>query len=135
MLSTIVNRALDSFANIRGWRTNRHLIVFESDDWGAIRMRDTATMKAMTKMGLRLPHSAYNRFDCLEFRRDLEALFNVLEDNRSNRYKPPIFTFNTVMGNPHFQRIKENNFTRFFHENLFQSYQRYHGEDLRAYWN
>lgn len=135
MLPKIVNHALDTFANIRGWRTNRHLIVFESDDWGAIRMRDAAALQAMTKRGLRLPRSAYDRFDCLESRRDLENLFNVLDANRSRRHEPPIFTFNTVMGNPNFQCIKEDNFTRFSHEDLFQSYRRYHGDDLRACWN
>ena len=135
MLTTIVNHALDTFANIRGWRTNRHLIVFESDDWGAIRIRDAATFQKMKRRGLRLPHSAFNRFDCLESHRDLENLFNVLENNRSNRHNPPIFTFNVVMGNPNFQLIKEHKFTKFFHENLFESYRRYHGEDLKVCWN
>jgi hypothetical protein len=134
MLRTVTNHALNTLANFRGWRTNRQLIVFESDDWGAIRVRDAATLQAMAKMGLRLPRSAHDHFDCLECRSDLDSLFNVLDANRSRRHAPPTFTFNTVMGNPDFQRIKEDNFSRFSHEGLFQSYLRYQGDDLRPSW-
>lgn len=98
-------------------------------------MRDATALQTMSKKGLRLPRSAYDAFDCLECRRDLENLFNVLDANRSSRNEPPVFTFNTVMGNPDFQRIKEDNFSRFSHEDLFLSYLRYQGDDLRPCWN
>ena len=32
-------------SNIPGWRTNRKLVVFESDDWGSIRMPDKKTFE------------------------------------------------------------------------------------------
>ena len=135
MLPTVENYVLNAVANLRGWRTNRQLIVFESDDWGAIRIRDAAALQAMTRRGLRLNRSAYNHFDCLERRSDLDNLFNVLNANRSRQHQSAIFTFNTVMGNPNFQRIKDENFTTFSHEGLFQSYLRYYGDDLRPTWN
>ena len=75
MLPTIADYALNTLTNLRGWRTNRQLIVFESDDWGSIRMRDAAALEAMTKRGLRLPRSAYDHVDCLERRCDLDNLF------------------------------------------------------------
>ena len=33
----------NNLINIPGYRSKRKLVVFESDDWGAIRMKDKAT--------------------------------------------------------------------------------------------
>ena len=126
---------LGRWSNVRGWRTERPLIVFESDDWGAIRMRDPATLEAMASQGLDFTKSRYDRLDCLENGGDLQSLFNVLDAYRDEHGRPPIFTFNTVMGNPDFPAIKADGFERFKHEPLFQSYQRYYGEDLQPVWN
>jgi hypothetical protein len=35
--------------NPPGWRTNRKIIVIESDDWGATRMYDRQAFKVLTK--------------------------------------------------------------------------------------
>lgn len=34
MLRTVIK----NFSNLPGWRTNRKIVVIESDDWGSIRM-------------------------------------------------------------------------------------------------
>lgn len=125
---------LGRWSNVRGWRTERRLIVFESDDWGAIRMRDPATLEAMASQGLDFTKSRYDRLDCLENGGDLQSLFNVLDAHRDNSGRPPTFTFNTVMGNPNFSAIKASGFDYFSHESLFQSYLRYYGEDLQQVW-
>jgi hypothetical protein len=39
-LKTSMTRNL---TNAIGWRTNRKIVVIESDDWGSIRMRDKKT--------------------------------------------------------------------------------------------
>jgi len=38
MLKEIKKIAMRNVANIPGWRTDRKIVVIESDDWGAIRM-------------------------------------------------------------------------------------------------
>ena len=39
-------------SNIPGWRTNRHIVVIESDDWGSIRMSSIENFNKMLKAGM-----------------------------------------------------------------------------------
>ena len=34
----IIRNIFHNLLSIPGWRTNRHIVVIESDDWGSIRM-------------------------------------------------------------------------------------------------
>lgn len=38
-------------SNIPGWRTNRKIVVIESDDWGSIRMSSLEAFKNLLKAG------------------------------------------------------------------------------------
>ncbi len=118
-----------------GWKTKRKLLVFESDDWGALYLPNAPRLRKLVESGI-LPNDAigYERFDCLETREDLEQLCNVLCEFSDCRNRHPKFTFNTVMGNPDFERIQNANFAEYFHQPLFESYIEYHGEDLKPTW-
>ena len=134
-----LDRGLESFArhwtNFRGWRTQRRIIIFESDDWGAVRIPGHESQTALIRKGLINSDEPYHRFDCLESRQDLDALFNVLDKHRDKSGNAPIFTFNTVMGNPDFESIRANGYREFVHEPFQCSYERYHGEDVFRFWN
>lgn len=119
---------------MRGWRTSRKLIVFESDDWGAIRMPNRAAYDSLLMSGIRVDRSPYDRLDCLERRTDFEGLMNVLLKHKDSEGNPPIFTINTIMGNPDFEAIRRDRFERYHHMNLFDSYRYYHGESLEGLW-
>lgn len=121
-------------ANIPGWRTNRKIVVFESDDWGSIRMVNKASFDKLIQLGIRVDHSKYDSLDSLERKEDLEALFNVLQNNRDHNSQTPIFTFNTVLGNPDFEQIRQIHFAHFVHQSLFDSYQNYYGQNLKEVW-
>ncbi len=120
--------------NLRGWRTRRKLVVFESDDWGAIRMPGRAAYDALLKAGIRVDGSPYDRLDGLESRADFDALMGVLDTHRDQQGRPPVFTFNTVMGNPDFAAIECEGFERFHHQHMWESYRQYHGESLEGSW-
>lgn len=139
VLSSVVGplkeRVLSLHVNARGWRTRRRLIAFESDDWGAIRMPGPQVYSSLLAAGIPVDKSAYDRLDCLESRADLENLVGVLERNRDANGRPAVFTFNTVMGNPDFDAIRDDQFEMFHHEYLFDSYRRIHGEDLEPLWH
>lgn len=129
------DKVLRAWTNLRGWRTKRRLVVFESDDWGAIRTRDQEALREMQRQGVCLDSGPYDRLDCLEDGTDLEMLFDVLDAYRDQMNNPPTFTFNTVMGNPNFDAIRQDNFEKYSHESLWESYGRYHGQDLRQIWS
>lgn len=132
--SPLKDSLLNTWANCRGWRSKRQLVVFESDDWGATRLRDTSAYESMLRAGMDLSCSRYDRLDCLESRRDLNALFGIIDSHRCRAGRPPVFTFNAAMGNPDFAAIRATDFEKFVHEDLFRTYVRHHGDDLQPVW-
>jgi hypothetical protein len=122
------------WANFRGSSTPNPIVVFESDDWGSIRLRDRQAFERMERAGLNLASSAYNSLDCLEKSEDLESLLGVISKHRDRFGGHPIFTLNTVVCNPDFERIAATNFQEYHSENLFASYHRYYDQDLTLMW-
>ncbi len=122
------------WTNWRGWKSNRKLVVIESDDWGATRMPDRKAFDALLAQGLRVDQSRYDSLDCLEDRADLELLFEVVSRHRDGHGRPAIITFNTVMGNPDFSAIAADRFERFHLQHFFDSYRHYHSDCLESIW-
>ena len=58
-------------ANIPGWRTGRRIVVFESDDWGSIRMAWRAVYDLLLKRGYKVDRCTYNWQDALESNKDI----------------------------------------------------------------
>src|SRR5688500_10889544 len=89
--------------NIPGWHTSRKILVFESDDWGSIRMPSSQVFNILKSKGINVD-SYYDLFDTIESKEDLEYLFDALTKFRSVNGTVPLFTFNTVMANPDFKK-------------------------------
>lgn len=115
--------------NIPGWRTKRKIVVFESDDWGSIRMPSYEVYSEFISNGFNLTDTAYNRFDTLESEQDLIMLFDVLRSFRDRRGQFPVITANTIVGNPDFKRIKDSDFSSYFYEPVTETLKRYPGRD------
>ncbi len=124
---------LSSISNAKAWKSKRKIVIIESDDWGTIRMPSKNAFDNLINKGIRVDKSFYDSLDSLENREDLTSLLNVVADNTNQSVKP-IITFNTVIQNPDFNKIRENNFETFYGENLFDSYKSYYGEDLKSLW-
>lgn len=120
--------------NIPGWRTNRKILVIESDDWGSIRMPSKEIYQSLINKGIKVDNNDQWFLDCLESGNDLENLFSVISKYSDIHSNFPVFTMNTVMGNPDFKRIIKTNYKTFYHEHFFDSYKRYHGQDLKMIW-
>lgn len=134
MLGRIRSSAIRNLVNIRGWRTNRKIVVIESDDWGSMRMPSKEAYEKLLQKGIRVDQSLFDKYDTLEQREDLEHLFNTLISYKDKNGNHPIFTFNTVMGNPAFERIEEDQFEEYYREDLFTSYKRYNQDDIADLW-
>lgn len=122
-----------NLTNVKGWKTKQKIVVFESDDWGSLRMQSKEAYNKLLNSGIRVDKSLYDTLDSLEKKEDLQALFSVLQDNNTATSKP-IFTFNTVIQNPDFKKIKEDKFEKFHGINLFDSYEKYYGESNYGVW-
>jgi hypothetical protein len=117
-LKSTLNRNL---TNAKGWRTNRKIIVIESDDWGSIRMPDKKTVDFLKTKGLAVDKCPYVMNDCLESNDDLEILFEFIE----KRNKHPVITANFLTANPNFEKIEKSNFEKYFSESLDDTLNRY----------
>lgn len=125
MLHTIKKKAGLHLVNSRGWRTDRKIIVFESDDWGSIRMPSSSVYEKLQQSGVPVEKSAYCRYDSLESDKDLELLFDALTKTKDSVGNYPVITANTVVANPDFEKIKASAFTRYFFEPFTNTLDRY----------
>jgi hypothetical protein len=121
----VKSRISDNIVNISGFRTNRKLIVFESDDWGSIRMPSKEVYQRLLKEGIITSDYTFVKYDSLASEKDLTSLFEVLKLYKDIKGNHPIFTANTVMTNPDFGRIKQSKFEQYYSEPFITTLQRY----------
>jgi hypothetical protein len=115
--------------NARGRKVHGRFLVIESDDWGAIRTPSKDALRIFENRGLGLANSIYKN-DSLASNEDLEELFNVLISIRDAAGDPLIFTANTIMANPDFDKIKSSGYTQFFFEDFRNTLSNYPAHDL-----
>lgn len=123
-LNSRVQNALCSF---KDFRTNRHIVVFESDDWGSIRMSNKKDWDELLKTGYAVDKRPYERFDTLESAEDLETLFEVLSKHKDCNGNHPVITANMLMANPDFEKIDKSRFQEYYYEPIAKTYERYYG--------
>ena len=129
---------LKYLSNLPGWRTNRKIVVIESDDWGSIRMPSNNAREKLDKHGLNLDKGKesyrYNLYDTLASAEDLEALFETLSSFKDKNGKPPVFTAVSLVANPDFEKIKETNYLQYFYEPFTNTLARYQQENVWSMW-
>ena len=96
LADNLKTKLIRNLSNLPGWRTNRKIIVFESDDWGSVRMPSLTAFQYLESKGLDLSGGdayRYNQNDTVESSVDLEALFNVICPYKDQRNKPFVIIF------------------------------------------
>lgn len=111
--------------NFPGWRTNRKIVVIESDDWGSIRMPSREVYEKVLWEGIRVDKFHYSRFDSLESEEDLSCLFEVLSSYKDINGTPPVITANTVVTNPDFEKIKAEDYKKYYCEPFTETFKKY----------
>jgi hypothetical protein len=122
--------ALRNLSNIPGWRTNRKIVIFESDDWGSIRMPSLSAFEKLERSGLDLRSwdaERYNLNDSLATSSDLEKLFEILSEHKNKHGIIPFFTAVCVVANPDFEKIRESDFEEYYYEPFTETQKRYPG--------
>ena len=109
-------RLTHNLVNVPGWRTDRHLVVIESDDWGSVRMPSREVYEQFLKEGIRVDRDPYCRYDNLATKEDLEILFETVASVRDKNGRPAVLTADTVVANPDFRKIREADFREYYYE-------------------
>ena len=83
----------------------------------------------MIKGGIEIGQNRYNNFDSLESNDDLENLFEVISGYKDKNGSHPVFTALCIVANPAFDKIREDNFERYYYEPVSETLQRYPRHD------
>lgn len=126
-MSGFKKRLTDISVNLRGTKVNRKIVVFESDDWGNIRMPSRDIQNDLIEKGFLFEKRNYERVDSIAREDDLEALFSLLNQFQDIKGRHPVITAMSVMANPDFEKIKEAEFESYSYrclKDVLQDYSR-----------
>jgi hypothetical protein len=115
----MLKKLTKTFSNLPGWRTNRKIIVIESDDWGSVRMPSKIVKETLEARNVSMgdqERQRYTNYDTLANEKDFDALYNILIQFKDIHAKHPVFTAVSVVANPDFHKIKEADFKEYFYE-------------------
>ena len=115
----------DTIKNFPGWSINRKIVVFESDDWGSIRMPSKQVYEKCLRKGYPVNLNPYERYDSLASEDDLVLLFDLLAGFKDSVGRNPIITANCVVANPDFHKIREDSFRNYHFELITKTFQHY----------
>ncbi len=121
---------------LRNHHVKRHIVVFESDDWGSIRMPSLNALQRLQAQGVKiaLPKS-YDSLDTLASNDDLELLMEALSSVKDSNGNPAKITLNCCVANPDFVKIKDNDFMEYYYEPFTETLKKYpHHDRSFALW-
>jgi len=118
-------RLAKNYINFRGWNTKRKLVLFESDDWGAVRMPSREAYDELLAKGVPVDTNYFTKYDCLESNQDLEQLFQVLSFFKDKNGNHPVITANALIANPDFEKVASSKFGEYHYESISETYNRY----------
>lgn len=124
-ITLLKNQSVKLFYNLIGWKTNRKIVVIESDDWGSIRTSSTDAQKILRKNNIDIDKCHYMLYDSLESEEDLSFLFELLREFKDSAGNHPVITANVLVANPDFDRIKKDNFCKYYWEPVTESFKKY----------
>lgn len=128
-ISHLKSSLFHNLLNVPGWRSDRKILIIESDDWGSIRMPSLEVYDKFVKRGFNISRSDYNRIDTIETNEDLYLLYEILYSMKDSSGNHPVITANCVVGNPDFQKIRISDFGEYYFEPVTETLKRYYNRD------
>lgn len=128
-------KVLTNLKHLPGWKTKRKIVVFESDDWGSIRMPSREVYDNCIKSGYRVDENIFDKYDSLASEEDLELLFELLKNYKDKNGNNPVFTGNCLVTNPNFRKIKESKYEKYYYELITETFKSYpkHTNNLKLW--
>lgn len=134
-MRALINKVKKHAVNAPGWKTKKKILVFESDDWGSIRMSGKESNERLQKGGIDIQSNNFWRYDALESKSDLVAMFDLLNSFQDKNGVKAKFTPISVVANPDFDAIEKSGFSKYSYQNLQESYERVHNDNsILSFW-
>lgn len=134
MINKFITKAYNNYFDFRSVKTNRKIVVIESDDWGSYRTRDINTLEKLNKINPDIVKDPYSQLDSMATAEDLSALFEILNSVKDKYGNPACVTANTCMANPDFEKIKASDYEKFFYIPFYETVQENGGKELWELW-
>lgn len=135
MVTNIKRSLISHAANIIGWKTNRKIVVMLSDDWGSVHTASKSARDQMIKKGLAFEKDRFDYYDALENESDLIGLYDVLTSVKDKYGNHAVMTPYTVVTNPDFEKMRDNNFSSYHYELLPDTFAKLPGyENVWSLW-
>ena len=99
-----VLQRLKDLVPVSGFIFKRPIVLFQSDDWGRVGVRDQDGFEELQAAGLALGERAYDLYT-LETAEDVAALEAVLKKHRDSSGRHPCLEMNFLLGNLDFERM------------------------------
>lgn len=107
---------------LQGEKTNRKIVVIESDDWGSERIPNNTIREQLKDAGINVESNPHSKFDTLERLEDLEVLESLLLDIENQYGKKVRITTNFITANPDFSQIATDKFKKYSYEPFCKTY-------------
>lgn len=127
VVNGINHRILAERYSRKDCHVSEQILVFESDDWGSIRMSNREDWNDLKRMGYHVDERPYERYDTLESAEDVYELCQVLYKYKDRKEHHPVITANMLMANPDFEKIKRSSYRKYYYEPISETYKRYFG--------
>jgi hypothetical protein len=115
--------------NSRGSRIEAKVVVFESDDWGSIRIPSKSIQQQLVAKELIKNKDPFSKYDALETSEDYYALYEVFRKFKDRKGNHPVLTVNVILNNPDFKKISAGNFETYYNESFLETYKNYSGSE------
>lgn len=101
-----IKSLVKTFLMKKGLKTNKKIVVFESDDWGADRNYSKENLDKLLSLYPEFAPDGYQKFDTLESDEDVRELKKVLLSCRGADNSPAVFTLNFATFNLNTEEMK-----------------------------
>lgn len=115
----------NNLMNFPGWKTDRKIVVIESDDWGSICMPSRDVYNLLKNQGIKVDQNAYFRYDSLESEDDILLLLETLTRFTDCNGRSPVITVNMIVANPDFNSIRSLDYAGYKYEKITETYKSY----------
>jgi hypothetical protein len=130
----IIKKINSYIKHLPGWRTNKKILVIESDDWGSIRMPSNQIREKLINLKIDLGKNNFLKYDTLADKEDLTLLFDVLSSVKDFQGNNAKFTPFVNLTNPDFEKIKSSGYNKYFFETFIRTQEKYYGVNFLSDW-
>ncbi len=123
-MMNVKNFLARNFKNAFGWSTKRKIIVFEVDDYGAVRVASKQARERLVAKGLQLDKNKFDYYDALEDKDDLTQLLDTLSGIKDSQGKHPVLTALAIPANPDFEWMRRTGYHEYRYELVTEIWKR-----------